>query len=104
MEHVLAYCTFPEKAKAEEVAEIVVRERLAACANVFSNMQSIYQWQGRVEKSEEIPVFFKTTRGKFKTLKGRIQALHPYSNPCLIALPIVDGLPEFLKWISVETL
>lgn len=101
---VLAYCTFPDKAQAEEIAAVVVREKLAACANVFAAISSIYSWQGRLETAQEIPVFFKTTDLKFKMLKERIRTMHPSTTPCLISVPISDGLPDFLKWIAAETI
>ena len=63
-------------------------------------MQSIYYWQGKVEKSAETMVFFKTTVTRLPAMRAKLKALHPYDVPEIVALPVSDGLPEYLEWVS----
>ncbi|NJL25943.1 MAG: divalent-cation tolerance protein CutA [Calothrix sp. SM1_5_4] len=101
---VLAYCTFPDRETAARICEILVREGTIACANVTTPHLAIYAWQGQVHKEEESAAWLKTTTTKKAALKERIRAIHPYQNPCLIFLDICDGLPDFLKWVYVQSL
>ena len=102
-EFVFVYVTCSSVDEARRIAETVVEERLAACANIYSSIESIYWWRGRVEHSGEAALILKTRRILFSRLVKRIRELHSYELPCIIALPIIDGLPPFLKWIEDET-
>ena len=95
----LATSTFPDRATAVRIAEQLVAERLAACANVASDVSSIYWWQEKIERSEETLVFFKTTRASFAAFQGRLMSLHPYDVPEIICSSVADGLPAYLEWV-----
>ena len=99
-----AYCAFPDEPTAARVAELVVRERLAACANILGPMTSIYHWQGELQRERECAVIFKTTPLKKKALTERIRATHPYSVPGLVFLDVTGGWPEYLRWVASETI
>jgi periplasmic divalent cation tolerance protein len=101
---VLAYCTFPDEATAQRICEILVAEGTIACANILGPMQSIYKWDGKLNKEKEWGAILKTSALKQAMLKERIRATHPYSNPCLVFLKIEDGLPDFLNWIYNQSL
>ena len=95
----LATSTFPDRETASRIAEQLVRERLAACANVAGEVRSVYWWQAKLEHSEETLVFFKTTRGRFAEFQERLWALHPYDVPEIICSTVSDGLPDYLQWV-----
>jgi periplasmic divalent cation tolerance protein len=97
--------TLPDRALADRVASTLVDARLAACAQVIGPLTSTYHWQGRTETAEEWYCFLKTTASRLPELRARLRALHPYEVPELIAVPIADGDPAYLRWIreSVET-
>ncbi len=101
---ILAYCTFPSKEVAETVAETLVREKIVACANLIPAITAIYEWQGQLMKESECAVVFKTQALKTEALKERVRAIHPYSVPSLVILPVTDGLPDFLKWVALQSL
>lgn len=88
---------------ARKIAQGVVRERLAACANIIAKIESVYWWQGKIENSPESMLIMKTKVSLKKKLINRIKKLHSYSVPEIIFLPIVDGNPDYLKWIEAET-
>ena len=92
--------TLPDQAAAERVAATLVEERLAACVQVFGPVSSTYWWQGSVERSIEWYCQAKTTVARLPQLLARIQELHPYQVPEIIAVPILQGSSEYLKWIE----
>jgi periplasmic divalent cation tolerance protein len=92
--------TLPDKSSAERLAAALVEERLAACAQVEGPVSSTYRWQGTIERAEECYCHVKTTVDRLPELQARIRELHPYEVPEIIALPIVDGNPAYLRWIE----
>ena len=96
----LVWSTFPEPERAGHVARALVEERLAACANLVSGVQSIYRWKGAVETAPEVWVLFKTTRAAYPQLEARLKELHPYELPEIVALRPEDGLPAYLQWVA----
>lgn len=82
------------------IARKLIESRLAACATITSPVQSIYRWEGKVSKSREYLLIIKTMRNLFDKLKSEVLRLHSYTTPEIIALPIVDGLSEYLQWIE----
>jgi periplasmic divalent cation tolerance protein len=92
--------TCENSAQAERIAETVVVERLAACVNIMPGIRSCYIWEGRKTWSDETLLFVKTTSGRFAELRDRILALHTYSTPEIVAVPIADGLSGYLGWID----
>lgn len=96
----LVYITTPSRTVALKIGKILVQEKLAACANVLPGMISLYTWKGKLCREREHILLLKTTKARLLKVKKRVQALHPYENPCLIALTVDDGLPAFLKWVN----
>jgi periplasmic divalent cation tolerance protein len=99
----LVYATAPDAAEAERIGRAVVTERLAACVNVLGPTRSIYWWQGKVEEASEASLILKTTRERVAALVARVRALHSYECPCIEAIEVADGNPEFLAWVARET-
>ncbi len=103
MEPLLVLTNLPDAASAEKLARVVIESRAAACVNVLAACRSIYQWQGRVEITTEIPLLIKTTAENYPQLEAIVRAHHPYDVPELIATPITHGLPAYLDWLAAET-
>ena len=93
----------PNRQSAEELARALVEGQLAACVNVLSSCRSIYRWKGDVEETDEVPLLIKTTEARYEALEAAIRARHPYELPEIIALPVVQGLPDYLAWLAAET-
>ncbi|MFM8330180.1 MAG: divalent-cation tolerance protein CutA [Candidatus Methylumidiphilus sp.] len=100
MEYCLVLCACPAGDAAQSLAEILVRERLAACVNILPGVLSVYVWQGALEHSPESLLLMKTRRDAYPQLETRLRALHPYELPEIVAIDIDHGLPEYLNWIS----
>jgi periplasmic divalent cation tolerance protein len=97
------YITAPDKAAALTIGRALVDARLAACANVFDGMTSVYRWQGRVQEDGEAVLIAKTREDLVPALTEKVRALHSYECPCVVALPVVGGSQPFLDWIEAET-
>jgi periplasmic divalent cation tolerance protein len=100
---VMLYITASNTKEAKTIGTALVKERLAACANIIDRIQSVYRWKGKLEKSAESLLILKTKQALAKKAISRIKALHSYECPCITAFPIAGGNPAFLKWISDET-
>jgi len=96
----LVLTTCPDQAAAEHIAEALVGEDLAACVNVLPIAQSVYRWQGKIEKSSEYLLVIKTAVSAFTAVKRRLRKLHTYELPEIIAVPITAGSSEYLKWLA----
>ena len=96
----LIYVTFPDVEAAKNISRTLVKERLLACANLVPQITSIYRWEGALCEDGEALMLGKTTQACIPRLKERVAELHGYDCPCLVALPIADGLPPFLKWVA----
>lgn len=99
-EVLLVLSTFPDAEAAGRIAEQLVAEKLAACANILPAVRSIYRWQGKVEDATETMVFFKTTRNRFGDFRQKLRELHSCEVPEIVALPVAEGLPDYLRWVS----
>ena len=81
----------------------LVEERLAACGHVIGPIRSVYRWQGAVHDEPEARVALHTRRSLVPAVIARTAELHPYDIPCVIAMSLKDGNPEYLRWIVDET-
>ncbi len=102
-EYIIVFITVSKEDEAAKIARDIVISRLAACVNVIKGMRSIYRWKGKVEDEEEVLMIVKTRRDLFGELKMRVKELHSYSVPEIIALPVIEGSEEYLKWLGEET-
>ena len=97
------YMTTPDREVARRIGRTLVEERLAACVNVLDGMESIYWWEGALEEAREAVLIAKTRGDLLEALTARVKALHPYTCPCVVALPIVGGHAAYLDWLVAET-
>ena len=99
----VVYCTCPDQTTAERIAEAVLIERLAACANIVPGLISIFRWQGQIRRDPELLLILKTREAVYSLLEGRIRELHPYEVPEIVALPIQAGAADYLGWLTDNT-
>jgi periplasmic divalent cation tolerance protein len=99
----LIYITAGSAEEAERLAQVVLEKRLAACANIYAPIRSIYWWEGRLEKAEEAVLILKAPRKHYKAIEREILAHHSYQTPAILELPLAQGLPAFFQWLAQET-
>ncbi len=97
---VVIMVTASSRRECRKIARRLIEEKLAACVNISQPVQSVYRWEGKVEQSREFLMFIKTNRDLFPQIKTEIGLIHSYHTPEIICLPIVDGSPNYLQWIS----
>lgn len=100
---VIALVTAPSREVAESIVRDLVERRLVACGNILGGVRSIYRWRGAVETAGEVLAVLKARAADLDAIGRRIQALHPYEVPELIALPVTGGLAPYLNWVLEET-
>lgn len=95
-------CASPEEA--ERIGKALLDERLVACVNIpASSIRSLYLWKGEREEAEETLLIAKTMEDRFTDLNRMVRRLHSYETPCVVAMPLVAGDPEYLAWVEEST-
>jgi len=102
-ETLLVITTLPDPQAAERLATSLVEAGLAACVNIGAPVTSIYRWRGALERGSEVMLTIKTTRARYPALEKAIVEDHPYELPEVIAVPITEGLNDYLAWIETCT-
>lgn len=100
---VVVLTNLPDREAALRLAHELVARRLAACVNVLAECASVYRWRGAVEDAREVPVLIKTRAVRFAEVEAAIRELHPYELPEIIAVPVVRGCDDYLRWVADET-
>ncbi|MEM2609485.1 MAG: divalent-cation tolerance protein CutA [Candidatus Bathyarchaeia archaeon] len=99
-QYIIVLVTAPSKDEAEKIAKTLLEERLIACANIIGPVHSLFWWQGKIDKAQEHLIIMKTRKDLFEKICERVKALHSYQIPEIIALPITEGLKDYLKWLD----
>ncbi len=104
-EPIVVLMTAANGEEAARLADLLIGAHLAACVQILPEMESVYRWEGKVERQAETLLLAKTTRARFEDLEREVRALHSYETPEIIALPIVAGSAPYLEWLreSVKT-
>jgi len=96
---IVVFVTAANGEEASRLAEMLVGAHLAACVQILPEIESVYRWQGKIERSSEVLLIVKTTREKFDELEREVRALHSYDTPEIVAVPIVTGSAPYLEWL-----
>jgi periplasmic divalent cation tolerance protein len=97
---IFVYIVCKNKAEAKKIGSSLVKERLAACVNIFDKMYSVYWWKGRMEHTSETVLIAKTTKQLFDRLSKKVKSIHSYSMPCIVRLDIAAGDRNYFKWLA----
>ena len=97
---IVVFLTAASGEEATRLADLLVGAHLAACVQILPEMESVYRWEGQIERQSEILLIAKTTRGKFAELEREVRALHSYETPEIVAVPIVTASQPYLDWLS----
>ena len=100
MEYYLVYVTVGTEEEAETIGSSILSEKLAACVNISGKTKSLFEWNGKLESANENIMFIKTNANKLKRLLKRIEMLHSYDCPSIVALKLSEGKQEFFDWID----
>ncbi|KAM4640898.1 protein CutA isoform 2-T8 [Discoglossus pictus] len=95
-----AYVTCPNETVAKDIARGLVKRKLAACVNIIPQITSIYEWKGKIEEDSEILLMIKTRSTKVPAVTDYVRSVHPYEVCEVISLPVDQGNPPYLKWVT----
>jgi periplasmic divalent cation tolerance protein len=99
-DRILVLTTCPSAEEAGRIAHSLVESRLAACVAVAPGIRSVYRWQGSIEESAEWALTIKSRRDLFASVSDEIRRLHSYETPEILAVPVVKGSAEYLRWMD----
>ena len=102
MEPVLLYITASNREEAISLSHELVNDRLVACANIVDHALSLYWWQGQIEHNPEALILAKTLASHVGHVTAMVKKLHSYDCPCVVAVPILGGNPDYIKWLRGE--
>ena len=97
---VLSTCATEEEA--DQLARVLVEARLAACVTMVPAARSVYRWQGALESATECLLIIKSSRPLFEPLRAALEKVHSYELPELLALPVVEGAANYLRWMEEQ--
>ena len=97
---ILVYATFPALDVAEAIAGALVDAGLVACANIFPGIVSIYVWDGKRQRDQEVSALLKTTARLGDAVVAEVRTRHPYDTPAILVLPVTGGEDAFTAWIQ----
>ena len=101
--YLVVLITCPDASDGKRIADMLLKERLAACVNILPQVRSYFWWAGKIHKADEVLLLVKTKKKLLKEPIKKVKQEHQYENPEIIALPIVGGSKEFTGWIEDET-
>src|SRR5919206_2519342 len=99
---IVVFITAANGEEATRLADLLIGAQLAACVQILPEMESVYRWQGKIERQSEILLLAKTTRDKFEELEREVRALHSYETPEIIAVPVTAGSGPYLEWLNAN--
>lgn len=97
---VAVYVTVPNKDVARQIAFALASEKLAACTNIIPGLESVYEWEGKVQSDNELLLMIKTRSCLVSSLTKRVRELHPYDECEVIAVPVIGGSSSYLQWVK----
>jgi periplasmic divalent cation tolerance protein len=98
--HLVIFTTCGSAKEAEKIADLLLRKKLAACANIIPRIESKFWWQGRIDCAKEALIIIKAPARNLRRIEKEIKRLHSYELPEMIALPVAGGSKEYLEWID----
>jgi periplasmic divalent cation tolerance protein len=98
--YVVIFTTVGNKKEAQSVARAVLQKKLAACVNILDNLESAFWWQGKIDAAKEVLLMIKSKKRLLPKVIKLIKSRHSYEVPEIIALPIIAGNPDYLRWID----
>ena len=93
----------PDLETARRISDALISARLAACSNIFPEIQSAYHWKGRIENDTEVPLLVKTREENFDSVVEQVRELHPYETPAIMGVPVEFVNDDYLRWLYSET-
>ncbi len=99
---VFVYTTYPSIVEAQDAGRALIERRLAACVNILPGMISLYWWQGKIDRGDEVVMIIKTRASLAEPVRAAVKAMHSYATPAILVLPVENVDPDYHAWIVAE--
>ena len=100
---VFVYTTYPSIVEAEKAGRALIDRKVAACVNILPGMISLYRWEGKVERGEEVVMIIKTRASLAEPVRAAVKEMHSYTTPAILVLPLESVDADYLGWLLAET-
>jgi periplasmic divalent cation tolerance protein len=100
---VIVYTTYPSVVEAEQAGRALVEKRLCACVNILPGMVSLYWWESKIDRGEEVVMIIKTRAALAEPVRAAVKAMHSYTTPAILVVPLEQVDPDYHAWIMAET-
>jgi periplasmic divalent cation tolerance protein len=98
---IIVLITAGSEEEAHKIAELLVNEKKAACVNIVPRVDSLFWWEGKIDSARESLLLVKTKASLFPEIISLVKEIHSYKVPEIIALPIIGGSEDYLKWLDI---
>jgi periplasmic divalent cation tolerance protein len=102
-QHIVIFVTAKDQDEARSIAGKLLEEKLIACANIADNVESLFWWEGKIDRAGEVLLVLKSRAALLEKIVAAVKAAHSYDVPEVIAMPIIGGNPDYLKWVDEST-
>ena len=102
IKHIVIFITVSSDDEAHRITKLLLEQRKVACINIVSGVDSRFWWKGNIDSARESLLVIKTRASVFQKVMELVKTIHSYEVPEIIALPIIDGNSDYLKWIDAE--
>ena len=99
---IAVFITAPSKEEASRLADMLVERNLAACVQILPAMESVYRWQGKIERQPEVLLIAKTVAARFAEVEKEVRALHSYETPEIVAFPLTALSEPYRAWLNAS--
>jgi len=100
MKEIIVFITVANKKEGQKIAGGLIKKRLAACVNLVDKIDSLFWWQGKVDRAKEVLLVVKSKQAAFKKIISTVKKLHSYEVPEIVAIPIICGEKKYLEWLN----
>lgn len=100
--HIIIFITASTRAEANRIAKVLLKEKVIACANIISGVNSLFWWKGKLDSASENLLIIKTKTSRMEEVVRLVKENHSYQVPEIISTPIISGNMDYLKWIDRE--
>lgn len=103
MAEIVVLVTIGSEEEAVRISRALVEEQLVACANIVPKIRSVFRWEGSIQEEMESLIIMKSQESRMEEICHKVKELHSYDVPEVISLPIISGLPAYLRWVCATT-
>ena len=98
--YIVVFVTAKDLIEAQKISEKLLNKKLTACINIMEGVRSFFWWQEKIDQASEVLLIIKSQKNLFPEIIKAVKSVHSYTVPEIIALPIVAGQKDYLKWIN----